>query len=229
MINSADKGNSVASTVHIQGIAGVILAGGESLRMGRNKAILEVDGERIIENVYRCLSLVFDELLLVTNTPETYDFIPCRKVRDIYPGMGPLAGIHSALSNCVADRAFITGCDMPSLNISLILELCSMPDELDVVIPETPGGLEPLHSLYSKRCLPKVQQILDNGDLRILSFFDTARIRLVPRSRVAVLDPDFSSFRNINTPEDYRLMAEYGTNLGRDGESMSPASQPEIN
>jgi len=192
---------------HIQGIAGVILAGGESLRMGRNKAMLAVSGERIIESVYRCLSGLFEELLLVTNTPEIYDFIPCRKVGDIYPGMGPLAGIHAALSNCCADRAFVTGCDMPSLNASVIRELCSMPDDLDVVIPETRGGLEPLHSIYSKRCLPKMREILERGELRILSFFDTADIRLVPRSRVAALDPGFSSFRNINTPEDYQELS----------------------
>ncbi|MEI6305742.1 MAG: molybdenum cofactor guanylyltransferase [Deltaproteobacteria bacterium] len=207
MTISSDNATATSKPGHIQGIAGVILAGGESQRMGRNKAMLAVGNERIIESVYRCLSGIFEELLLVTNTPEVYDFIPCSKVRDIFPGMGPLAGIHAALSNCLADRAFVTGCDMPSLNASIIRELCSMPDDLDVVIPETQGGLEPLHSVYSKRCLPKMRQILDKGDFRILSFFDNARIRLVPRSRVALLDPDFSSFRNINTPEDYRLMA----------------------
>ncbi|HEY4745534.1 MAG TPA: formate dehydrogenase accessory sulfurtransferase FdhD, partial [Desulfuromonadaceae bacterium] len=127
----------------ISGIAGVILAGGESRRMGRNKAMLTVGGERMIESAYRCLAELFDEVLLVTNTPEVYDFIPCRKINDIYPGMGPLAGIHAALSACNAERAFVTGCDMPSLNAALIRELCAMPDDLDVVIPETPGGLEP--------------------------------------------------------------------------------------
>ncbi|MEI6704326.1 MAG: molybdenum cofactor guanylyltransferase, partial [Deltaproteobacteria bacterium] len=92
-------------------VAGVILAGGESNRMGRNKALLEVHGERMIETAYRRIAELFDEVLLVTNSPEVYDFIPCRKIADIYTGMGPLGGIHAALSGCTADRAFVTACD----------------------------------------------------------------------------------------------------------------------
>jgi len=187
-------------------VAGVILAGGESSRMGRNKALLEVNGERMIETTYRRMAELFDEVLLVTNTPEIYDFIPCRKIADIYPGMGPLGGIHAALTNSVAERAFITACDMPSLNSQLIRELCSIQGDVDVVIPETPGGLEPLHAVYAKSCLPKMETMLLAGERRVLSFFDLAQVRLVPRGRIAALDPDFASFRNINTQEDYRLL-----------------------
>lgn len=187
-------------------VAGVILAGGESSRMGRNKALLEVYGERMIETAYRRMAELFDEVLLVTNTPESYDFIPCRKIADIHPGMGPLGGIHAALSSAVAGRAFVIACDMPGLNPRLIRELCSIEGG-DVVIPETPGGLEPLHAVYSKNCLPKMEQMLFAGERRILSFFDLAQVRLVPRGRIAALDPEYASFRNINTQEDYRLLA----------------------
>jgi FdhD protein len=188
-------------------VAGVILAGGESRRMGRNKALLEVNGERMIETAYRRMAELFDEVLLVTNTPESYDFIPCRKIADIHPGMGPLAGIHAALTNSTAERAFVTACDMPGLNPRLIRELCSIQGGGDVVIPETPGGLEPLHAVYAKSCLPKMEKMLLAGERRILSFFDLAQVRLVPRGRIAALDPDYASFRNINTQEDYRLLA----------------------
>ena len=189
-------------------VAGVILAGGESRRMGRNKALLEVNGERMIETAYRCMAELFDEVLLVTNTPESYDFIPCRKIADIHQGKGPLGGIHAALTNSAAERAFVTACDMPGLNPQLIRELCSIKDGGDVVIPETPGGLEPLHTVYAKSCLPKMEKMLQAGERRILSFFDLAQVRLVPRGRIAALDPDFASFRNINTQEDYRLLAK---------------------
>lgn len=188
-------------------VAGVILAGGESSRMGRNKALMEVNGERMVETAYRRMAELFDEVLLVTNTPETYEFIPCRKIADIYPGMGPLGGIHAALSNCAAERAFVTACDMPGLNPRLIRELSSMSSGVDVVIPETPGGLEPLHAVYSKSCLPKMEKMLRGGERRILSFFDLAQVRLVPRGKIAVLDPDYASFRNVNTPEDYQKVA----------------------
>ncbi|HEY4744986.1 MAG TPA: molybdenum cofactor guanylyltransferase, partial [Desulfuromonadaceae bacterium] len=69
-------------------------------------------------------------------------------------------------------------------------------------------GLEPLHAVYSRRCLPKMETMLKNGERRILSFFELARIRLVPRGKIAGLDPDFASFRNINTPEEYGRLAE---------------------
>lgn len=188
-------------------VAGVILAGGESSRMGRNKALLEVNGERMVETAYRRMAELFDEVLLVTNTPEIYDFIPCRKITDIYPGMGPLGGIHAALSTCAAGRAFVTACDMPGLNPRLIRELSNMPGGVDVVIPETPGGLEPLHAVYAKSCLPKMEAMLKSGERRILSFFDLAQIRLVPRSKISLLDPDYASFRNVNTPEDYKRLS----------------------
>jgi FdhD protein len=124
--------------------------------------------------------------------------------------MGPLGGIHAALTNCIAERAFVVGCDMPTLNSLLVRELCTMPAEIEVVIPETPGGLEPLHAVYSRKCLPKMEQMLSTGERRILSFFELAQIRLVPRNRVSCLDPDFASFRNINTPEEYNALARDG-------------------
>lgn len=188
--------------------AGIILAGGESNRMGRNKALLEVNGEPMIMTAYRRMNEIFDEVLLVTNTPDIYSFIPCRTIADIYPGIGPLAGIHAALSACTSARAFVTACDMPGLNPHLIRELCGMPRGVDVVIPETPGGLEPLHAVYDKSCLPKMEEMLRAGERRILSFFELAQIRLVPRGRIAALDPGYISFRNINTPEDYRLFTQ---------------------
>lgn len=190
-------------------VTGVILAGGESSRMGRNKALLEVNGERMIETAYRRMTELFDDVLLVTNTPEIYAFIPCRKSADIYPGMGPLGGIHAALTGCSSERVFVTACDMPSLNPHLIRELGSIQDGADVVIPETPGGLEPLHAFYAKSCLPKMEKMLRTGERRILSFFDQAQVRLVPRGRIASLDPYYSSFSNINTPEDYQRLAQH--------------------
>ena len=194
----------------IAGVAGVILAGGESRRMGRNKALLTVNGERMVETVYRRIAELFDEVLLITNTPELYDFIHCRKVGDIYPGMGPMAGIHAALSSCASERVFVTGCDMPNLNPQLIRELCALPGGVDVIVPETPGGLEPLHALYAKSCMPTMEAMLKAGERSILTFLERADITLIQHARIAALDPDFSSFRNVNTPEEYRQLADSG-------------------
>ena len=200
----------LSSRERLSGIAGVILAGGESSRMGRNKALMEVNGELMVETAYRRMAELFDEVLLVTNTPEMYDFIPCRKIADIYPGMGPLGGIHAALSNCDAARAFVIACDMPGLNPGLIRELGSMPGGVDVVVPETPDGLEPLHAVYAKSGLPLMEAMLRAEERSVLSFIARADARLVPRDKIAVLDPGYASFRNINTPEDYQKVAQAG-------------------
>ncbi|HIJ95685.1 MAG TPA: formate dehydrogenase accessory sulfurtransferase FdhD [Desulfuromonadales bacterium] len=190
-------------------ITGVILAGGESRRMGSNKALLTINGERMVESAYRRMAGLFDEILLITNTPERYDFIPCRKVGDLYPGMGPLAGIHAALTSCATERVFVIACDMPNLKPQVVRMLCSLPG--DVVVAGTPGGLEPLHAVYSKSCLPLMEVMLKAGERSILTLLDRADINLIPQARIAELDPDFSSFRNINTPEEYRQLILSGT------------------
>ncbi len=194
---------------HIAGVTAVILAGGASSRMGQNKALMEINGVAMIEIVYRSVAELFEDVLLVTNFPEQYDFIPCRKIVDIYPAMGPLGGIHAALSHCSTDRAFVVACDMPELDRPLIRELCTIRCNADVVIPETPGGLEPLHGVYGKSCLPKMEKMLRRGERRVLSFLESAEARLVPRGRIARTNPDFSSFLNINTPEDFQRVAHH--------------------
>lgn len=187
----------------IPGVTGVILAGGQSSRMGSNKALLPYRGGRFVEAIHRQLSGLFDEVLLVTNTPDQYSFLPCRKVADIFPGLGALAGLHSGLYHSGSEHIFAVACDMPYLNSALIRRLAAQRDSFDVVIPESESGLEPLHAIYGWRCLGPMEDSLANGRKRIISFFADVRLRRYSRDEVALLDPDFASFRNINTPGDY--------------------------
>ena len=98
----------------------MILAGGSSTRMKSNKALLPYSGELFIERIYRQLSEVFPEVILVTNAPEQYRFLPCRMVPDEFPGMGSLAGIHAGLKQSRTEHIFVVACDMPYLNSDLI-------------------------------------------------------------------------------------------------------------
>jgi len=138
----------------IGGVTGVILAGGKSSRMGSNKALLPYRGGRFIEAIYRQLSAMFDEVLVVTNTPEQYTFLGCRLVSDLYQDMGALAGLHSGLIHSYTSHIFAVACDMPYLNDTLIRTLVVRCHKGDVIIPEGGNGLEPLHALYSRSCLP---------------------------------------------------------------------------
>lgn len=187
----------------LAGVTGVILAGGASSRMGSNKALLPSRQGRFIQSVYRRLTTLFDDVLVVTNTPEQYSFLGCRKVADIYSGMGALAGIHAGLRHCATTHIFVSACDMPNLNEELIRYLAGRADGHDVAIPESPHGVEPLHAVYGVGALPAIEEVLDAGKRRIVSFFPRVRLQLVGQAEVARLDPEFRSFRNINTPEEY--------------------------
>jgi FdhD protein len=185
------------------GVTAVILAGGKSTRMKNNKALLPYSGELFIERIHRQLADIFDDVILVTNTPELYRFVPCRIVQDVYPGQGSLAGIHAGLTHSTTPYIFTVACDMPYLNPELIRLILSRKQGFDVVIPQSEGGFEPLHAVYGKGCLPAMEKALAEGTGRIVDCFDRDKVAVVSCADVARLDPKFLSFRNINTPEEY--------------------------
>lgn len=191
------------SAEKIPGVTGVILAGGRSTRMGSDKALLPHQGGRFIETIQRRMEGIFDEVIVATGDSDRYDFLPCRRVPDLFPGMGALGGIHAALLASPSDRIFVVGCDMPELKPELVRHLCALSEGADVVVPESGGGLEPLHAVYRKSVLPFVEEALRDGRCRVVSFFDKVRVRRVPRAEVESIDPSGSAFRNINTPEEY--------------------------
>jgi len=197
----------------ITGVTGVILAGGKSSRMGSNKALLPYRGGRFVEAIHRQMAEIFAELLMVTNCPQQFEFISCRKAPDIYAGMGVLAGIHSGLYHSSNPAIFVVACDMPYLAEGLIRHLAGLADAGGVVIPESPGGLEPLHAVYGKGCLPQIEASLQSGQRKIVSFFDRINVSRMNQDQVALFDPDFKSFININTPGDYFEL--------RDGERLN--------
>jgi FdhD protein len=193
----------MGSVTQISGVTGVILAGGKSTRMGSDKALLPYRGGRFIEAIYRLFADIFKEVILVTNTPDQYDFLPCRKVQDVLKEMGVLAGIHSGLYHSSNPAIFAVACDMPYLVEGLIRHMASHADAGGVLIPEGPDGLEPLHAVYGKGCLAVIETTLLSGQRRIVSFFDRTNVNRMNLEQVAIFDPDFVSFININTPTDY--------------------------
>lgn len=194
----------MSSPKKIKGVTGVILAGGASSRMGSNKALLLHQGGRLIEKIYLTLAGLFEEVLIVTNTPELYRFLPCRKVADIHPGQGVMSGIHAGLAQSGESAIFVVACDMPHLKGELIRHLVSLAEGVDVVMPVSAGGFEPVHALYRKECLSALEELLQNADnSRMVALLTRVRVREVPPQELTAFDPDFISFDNINTPEDY--------------------------
>lgn len=189
----------------IEGVTGVILAGGASSRMGRNKALLEVAGCPIITRIYRTLASLFHEVIVVTNSPHEYTFLPCRKVPDVYPDCGSIAGLHSALVHSGTAHSFVTACDMPFIDQSVIRHLCMLQHEgYDAVIPFSVGGQEPLHAVYSSSCTDVFESAIQNGERKILDILRRVNVREVAYDEVqSVAGPEIASFVNVNTPEEY--------------------------
>jgi FdhD protein len=193
----------------IEGVTGVILAGGSSSRMGRNKALMEVEGEPIIAREYRTLAALFHEVIIVTNTPEEYDFLPCRKAADIYTGAGSIAGLHAGLADSKTERIFVVACDMPFISPDLVRLLCDTDVNSDAVVPLNSEGLrEPLHAVYHRSMLAKMKDAIENGDKSILHLLDKSRTTLLHADKFSFIAGALESFRNVNNIEEYEKITE---------------------
>lgn len=189
------------------GNAAVILAGGNSTRMGENKATRLFDGEPLLQRVARRLAPVADELLVIG--PET-PLVPVsgwRWVGDLVPGAGPLGGLYTALTATTCPRLFLVACDMPLVQPELVramLVLAASRDDADVIALRTSQRLEPLHAVYTRRCLPAVEQSLASGDFAMRSLLARLAVSTVASAFVERNDPHGVSALNVNTPEDWQ-------------------------
>jgi len=183
-------------------VTGIILAGGKSLRMGEQKLFLRMGGVPLFERVYRVLKPIFDDILVVANNPEWFRSYRVRVVRDILPGRGALGGIYTGLRCASGDAGFCFAADMPFLNAGLIRHIMERGDEGDVIIPRTPDGLQPLHAIYSRRCLLPMEKLLAEGDLKIVDFFGDVTVVYVSEGEIRRYDPLLLSFLNVNTRQD---------------------------
>lgn len=188
----------------IEDVTGVILAGGASRRMGRNKALLMLHGVTLIERAYRSLSRIFHDIVIITNTPEKYAFIPCRTASDIYPEAGAIAGLHAGMTASNSSRIFVAACDMPFLNEELIRMLCNYDKEADAVVPiNGEGFFEPLHAVYSVSARETAREVIESGNNSILVLLGKLRAVPVSFGQVRSIPDAENSFRNLNTPEEF--------------------------
>ena len=189
-------------------ITGAILAGGQSTRMGSDKALLELHGKRMLERVHCTMASLFGSTLLITNSPERYSFLPCPAAPDRFVGAGSLAGIHAALTHATTEWVFVVACDMPLLSPAVIRYLCSLNEEYEIVVPESSSGLEPLHALYRRSCLPEMEAMLSGSRKRIIELYDLKKTRRVAWHEIASLAGAETSFLNLNTPAEFQAVTD---------------------
>lgn len=176
--------------------------------MGENKAVLPFRGKPLIAHVHETLQALFDEVFVVANDPAPFDFLPCPKIPDRVPGKGPISGLDAALRHSRNPYVLVVACDTPHLSPLLLERIAAGAPGADLSIPCGPNGPEPLCAVYGKGCLPRIEEALRENDHRLAGLIGRVRTRELSREEVASLDPGFRSFRNINTPEDFRALSE---------------------
>ncbi|MBI3942148.1 MAG: molybdenum cofactor guanylyltransferase [Chloroflexi bacterium] len=195
--------------------------------MGRDKALIDFGGKPLVRRIADSLASLSDDVILVVNQFDPYVSWPVRLVADMIPGKGSLGGIYSGLIASRYPASVIVACDMPYLNLQLIAYLASLIEGYDLVMPQAPSNLKgqpktttgettaksadlhPMHAIYAKTCVPVILESILADDLRLIGFLPKVKTRFVGPAEIAPLDPDFRSFMNVNTPEEFEEARRY--------------------
>ncbi|MGB9804155.1 molybdenum cofactor guanylyltransferase [Desulfofundulus sp.] len=188
-----------------ENFTGVVLAGGNSSRMGTNKALIPFGREKLLDRVVARMREVFARVILISNENESgkYNYLGLPVIGDIYPGKGPLAGIHAALSAASTPYIFVVACDMPFIDPELAVYLARQAPGYDVVVVRDGPYLEPLFAVYGKGCLEVIESILRNGlRAKVVDFFPAVRVKYIERGDLSHITDVDKVFININTLRD---------------------------
>ncbi len=195
------------------GVAGVILAGGKSSRMGRPKALVKFDGRPLIAHLVSLLRNLFERIIIVAAPEHELPDLQATVVRDELPFQGPVGGIYYGLKAADEKAAFVTSCDAPFLNLSLIRFLTAQISHADVVVPYWQDRFQPLHAVYRTSVAPLLADQLERGELRPVTLFQRVPTLKIGEDEIRRFDPNGLSFLNMNTPEDYdTALASWETN-----------------
>lgn len=191
-------------------VTGVILVGGKSTRIARDKAFLPIGGVPVFEKVLDALTTTLERVILVGDRPERFAKYGLPVYPDIYPGSS-LGGLYTGLHVSGTPYIFAAPCDLPFPSAGLLRYLVSLREGYDVVVPITSGHPEPLFALYSKECLDPMRELLEAGNFRIFDVYPRVRVRRVQGAELVPFDRSGSAFRNVNTPEEYESALQEGT------------------
>ncbi|WP_147535045.1 molybdenum cofactor guanylyltransferase [Bacillus marasmi] len=186
---------------------GIILSGGKSSRMGTNKSLLKINQKPNIERIKDELDKLVSEIVLVSNNPETYQFLQLNTVSDVYPGQGPLAGIHAGLLASSFDVNLIVACDMPFISMELGSYLLDATDNYDAVLPVIHGKHQPLFAVYRKSICAEIEACIVQNELTVRGLLKRLNVRYMteadlPEHLQHQLD---KYFFNMNRPEEYEV------------------------
>lgn len=179
-----------------------ILAGGRSLRMGRDKATTQFQGSTLIRTIFDIVKTVFEDVMIVSSMHAPMDGIDAAIVKDILPVQTPMVGIATALLNSNKPRVFVVACDMPFLTREAIQRLIETPGDAEITIPMIGQYYEPLHAVYNRSCLSHFLRLINLNRLKISGVFPYVTMTVIKD------DPCFRNargdlvFLNLNTIEE---------------------------
>ena len=178
----------------------VLLAGGQSRRMGRNKALIPLQGRPMISRLASEVGRLSDQILISANEIPLYESLGLPVVPDIYKGQGPLAGLHAAMLHSERPLLLALACDLPSVKESFLRLLVRIAEGYDAVIPVTSDGRpHPLCAVYRRSCLPTLECNLKIGMNKITKVLERLNVNWLPESPTTFLAGEVC---NLNTPED---------------------------
>ena len=175
-----------------------------SIRMGENKAFIQIEGVPIIQRIYDLFTELFQEVIIVTNQKELFSNFDSKIYSDLIPNKGALGGLYTGIFFSSFRYSFCVACDMPFLKRPLIEYLMDTIGDEDVIVPRTNDGLQPLHAIYSKDCLDSIRKIIREGKQKIIDLYPLVEVKIVEEDDFLQLDPGRESFINVNTPEELR-------------------------
>jgi Molybdopterin-guanine dinucleotide biosynthesis protein A len=202
-----DRSGAVAG-VCIPQVTGVVLVGGESRRMGRDKSLLILDGVTFINRIVDLFRAHFERVLLVGGARERFAGLDVEFVPDLYPGSA-LGGVYTGLICAETSHIFVSSCDLAFPSPAVLRYLCGFRNDYDAVVPSTKRGYEPLFAVYSKHCADPIREQLVSGNFCAFDYFSHINLRNVNYRELALVADPGAAFLNINTPEDfYRIGGE---------------------
>jgi molybdopterin-guanine dinucleotide biosynthesis protein A len=191
-------------TALISDVTGVLLAGGKSRRMGQDKRFLSIGEETLYARSLSVLRSVFQHVVVVIAQDSPAVESDTRVLRDLIPDCGSLGGLYTGLKQADTEWVFAVACDMPFLDPATIRHFIQLKGEGDVVMAKLQHGLQPMHALYHRNCLPVIETLIQAQDFKIHQLADhpSLRARVVTPRELGRVDPEGRSFYNVNTPDD---------------------------
>lgn len=183
-----------------------IQAGGQSSRMGEDKALKTFLGRPLIQRVIERVAPIADEMIVTTNHPENYSFLNVPLIPDLKPGRGPLGGLYTAIASASHPFVAVVACDMPFAS-AIFLDAATklmVQEEADVVIAKNEGGYEPIHAVYRREtCLPAIENAINADQWKVIIWFPEVKVRVLTTDEIKKYDPSGLAFWNVNTPEEF--------------------------